>query len=576
MLPRSPNILSLDRRSRVRAWAIGLGFAMSAACLPAMGQSITEFSTASVNNVSSGGYPTNIVTGPDGNLWFAQLDGRVGRMTPAGGVTIFSAGLSGVGAPSQTSGICVGPDGNLWLAESSADKVAKITTAGVATEYLVTPGSRPSGIVTGPDGNLWFTESGSGKIGRQIPGGALTEFSAGISANSVPAGITLGPDGNLWFTEIRGPRIARITPQGVVTEFSAGLASGQYPDAITTGPDGNLWFTDVGLNQIGQITTAGVITMFSAGISPGAQPAGITTGPDGNLWFTEMSTGKIGRITPSGVVSEFAGGITPNSSPFAITAGPGGYLWFTEYAVAQIGFIGVGAVSAQTGYWWNPAAAGRGYFIEQQGNNLFAGAFLYDKTGRATWYGIGPGAIVGSTYTGTLEDYANGQTLTGAFQPAMVIGQAGNFSVTFTSPTQGTVTWPGGTETIERYYFGGVNATAPTPGAPQAGWWWAPTEGGRGYAIEIEGDLLYLTGYMYDSSGDPVWYSSGPTGLLQPTAYAGVWQQFGNGQTLTGAYSSPTEVNADVGSITLQFSSTTTGVLTLPDGRQVAIERYSF
>src|SRR5262245_18799499 len=61
--------------------------------------------------------------------------------------------------------------------------------------------SRPEGITRGPDGNLWFTEADANRIGRITPAGVVTEFSAGITPNSQPSGITAGPDGNLWFTE---------------------------------------------------------------------------------------------------------------------------------------------------------------------------------------------------------------------------------------------------------------------------------------------------------------------------------------------------------------------------------------
>jgi hypothetical protein len=63
---------------------------------------------------------------------------------------------------------------------------------------------------------------------------------------------------------------------------------------------------------------------------------------------------------------------------------------------------------------------------------------------------------------------------------------------------------------------------------------------------------------------------------LSNGAYQSTWQQYGNGQTLTGTYQAPTVVNTDVGSVTIQFSSTSTGTLTFPDGRQVAIQRFQF
>lgn len=87
---------------------------------------------------------------------------------------------------------------------------------------------------------------------------------------------------------------------------------------------------------------------------------------------------------------------------------------------------------------------------------------------------------------------------------------------------------------------------------------------------------MFLAGYMYDAQRSPVWYASGATPMTGATTYEGTWQQFGNEQTLTGSYQAPTIVNSDVGNVTIQFTSTTTGTLTFPDGRQVAIQRYQF
>jgi hypothetical protein len=230
-----------------------------------------------------------------------------------------------------------------------------------------------------------------------------------------------------------------------------------------------------------------------------------------------------------------------------------------------------------TGYWWNPAEPGRGYNIEKNGNDLFMAAFLYDATGRTTWYGVGPGAMVGNTFSGTLETYSGGQTLTGSFQPATAGPSGGNFSITFTSATQATITWPGGTVPIQRYDFGPGGSAATQPaGTPQAGWWWAPTQGGRGFAIEVQGGSLFLAGYMYDASGNPVWYASGPTPMNGTTTYQGVWQQYGNGQTLLGAYTPAAIVNSNAGVVTIQFGSTAAGTMTFPNGTQVNIQRFPF
>ena len=67
--------------------------------------------------------------------------------------------------------IAAGPDGNLWFTEAFGNKIGRITTAGVITEFAVpTAGSGPFGITAGPDGAVWFLESFSNKIGRITTG----------------------------------------------------------------------------------------------------------------------------------------------------------------------------------------------------------------------------------------------------------------------------------------------------------------------------------------------------------------------------------------------------------------------
>jgi sugar lactone lactonase YvrE len=68
-------------------------------------------------------------------------------------------------ANSGPQGITVGPDGNLWFVETSASKIAKVTTGGTITEYATTTANAgPYDIVSGPDGNLWFTENSAGQM----------------------------------------------------------------------------------------------------------------------------------------------------------------------------------------------------------------------------------------------------------------------------------------------------------------------------------------------------------------------------------------------------------------------------
>src|SRR5262252_6287005 len=52
----------------------------------------------------------------------------------------------------RPQGITRGPDGNLWFTETSTDRIGRITPAGVVTEFSagITPGSGPNEITAGP------------------------------------------------------------------------------------------------------------------------------------------------------------------------------------------------------------------------------------------------------------------------------------------------------------------------------------------------------------------------------------------------------------------------------------------
>ena len=124
----------------------------------------------------------------------------------------------------SASQIVAGPDGNLWFTENDpvSNSIGRITPSGQITEFkLPTSGANPYGITVGPDNNLWFTEEFGSNIGRITTSGQITEFpiAAGGSSGQFPQGITTGPDGNLWFTVSLGHAIGVMTPSGQVTEY---------------------------------------------------------------------------------------------------------------------------------------------------------------------------------------------------------------------------------------------------------------------------------------------------------------------------------------------------------------------
>ena len=230
----------------------------------------------------------------------------------------------------------------------------------------------------------------------------------------------------------------------------------------------------------------------------------------------------------------------------------------------------------EAGWWWNPAEGGRGFSIEAQGRNIFYAAFLYDETGRSKWYvATGSTSIDGALFAGDLLEARGGQTLTGAYR-APTISTVGPLTLAFNNLSTGLMSWPGGNVPVERFNIvaDGVNV-APVAGQPENGWWWNPAESGRGFFIEWQGNTFDLAGYMYDDQGNPVWYLA-VYATTDITQAAGNWWTYANGQTLTGIYKPATQTSNNFAPVAIRFTSSTTAVLTLPDGRTTNLQRQRY
>lgn len=288
----------------------------------ASAQSVTEFP------LPSGSGPLGITAGPDGNVWFAtQTTGTIGRITPAGTITQFSAPTAGSG----TSSIATGSDGNLWFTENNANKIGRFTPGpNTMTEFQIVGSRTPTAITASADGFLWFTLLNPAQIATVHLDGSMAKFN--LTANSAPVGVAAFNDPYyVWLTEFSAGKLAKVDRFGDIVE----MPSPHSPNRITAGPDGNLWFTESGTNMIGTVTAAGAVREFMVP-SLGGYPIGIVAGSDGNLWFTENGANKIGRISTSGVFAEYPVP-TANAQPIEITSGPDGNLWFTEQGTNQIG-----------------------------------------------------------------------------------------------------------------------------------------------------------------------------------------------------------------------------------------------
>ena len=250
-----------------------------------------------------------------------------------------------------------------------------------------------------------------------------------------------------------------------------------------------------------------------------------------------------------------------------------------------------------TGLWYTSTASGRGYAIETNASQLFIGIYTYTSAGADVWYVVS--CMLGrTTCTGSLQQFSGGTTLAnlGVANTAPTASTSpGTFAVTFSSSSAATVTitpasGPVASYSLSRYPLNGSTVSSTQSWAPETGWWWSPTYSGTGWLIESQGTStsegstssdFFTVGYAYGntgSTGQANWYV-GTGSLMQLGTSTSLWRgelyEYVNGPTLTGSTGNASALSSQ-GTATMSFSSTTTGTITLPNGQQIAIQRYSY
>ena len=176
-----------------------------------------------------------ITTTPDGQVWFSGgfQNGSastvvVGQVTGTGHVKVFDLPATGLPAlnsydNSNPYNLISGPDGNLWFADqmkvAKGMGIARISTGGKLDRMV--PAGIDQDLTLGPNGQVWFlsfggvttapslsvaTRSGIVVINDlpaltiDLPALTISNSATGGAAAGV-SGTTAGPDGNLWLTD---------------------------------------------------------------------------------------------------------------------------------------------------------------------------------------------------------------------------------------------------------------------------------------------------------------------------------------------------------------------------------------
>lgn len=194
--------------------------------------------------------PQNMVFAPDGRLWTANLGATT---VTAYHVLSSSPSTATVSIGYPAFAIALGPDARVWVTAGDAqhsELAACPLEGGPCTEYHLPTYVDPGYIAAGADGNLWFTERATNHVARMTPAGVLTEFPV-PTPGSQPLGICAAADGNLWFTESAAGKVGRVSKSGIFREYAVTGAS--KLTAVTAGPGGTVWFLDETANAVGRL-----------------------------------------------------------------------------------------------------------------------------------------------------------------------------------------------------------------------------------------------------------------------------------------------------------------------------------
>lgn len=109
---------------------------------------------------------------------------------------------------------------------------------------------------------------------------------------------------------------------------------------------------------------------------------------------------------------------------------------------------------------------------------------------------------------------------------------------------------------------------------PRDGFWWDPSAPGRGWNIEVQDNVVAITHYAYDESGNPLFYTT--AGLWNPSTGTLSGDAIINsaGPCIGCVYSPPQAAVA--GTVVFEFSSTETGVIRYSNGTNIPIRRFYF
>ena len=280
----------------------------------------------------------------------------------------------------------------------------------------------------------------------------------------------------------------------------------------------------------------------SGAAQPASLPTGVTTGADGNVLITLQANGSPGQYQIK---------VTSGSASLIISV-----TQFAQVTTPPPPFSE--SVLLQDMWWSGTSQNGWGFSIVQHGDTLFGALYVYDASGKPTWF-VMPGGSWDSTglaYRGSLYEPAGSPYY--AYDAAkFAAGNAiGTIAIEFQDANNAvldyTIDGVAGTKSVTREIF----ANGPATGADHSDLWWGgASQNGWGITVLQQATTLFAVWYTYDSNGKPLWYVM-PGGAWNPAGdtYSGTLYRT-TGAPWLGASYDPSKLDViTAGTYSFRFS----------------------
>lgn len=299
------------------------------AALPCLLAQVPGYTITTMPGFAASVQPVGMASDPSGNVYVADWNGLVQKVSPGGSITtlaggaVASGGLVGDGGSATSanlsfpSGVAVDSAGSVYIADTGNNRIRKVSTSG-AIATVAGPGStngtlgdggpatsatlsHPASIALDPSGNLYIADTGHNRIRKVSLDGTITTVAgnglassalgdggpATSAALSLPVGIAVDAQGNLFIADSGHARI-RLVASGTISTV-AGNGTSAY-----AGDGGVATLTAIGGNP--------------QGISGGIYfPEGLALDASGEIYIADKANGRIRVVTSDGQISTIAG-----------------------------------------------------------------------------------------------------------------------------------------------------------------------------------------------------------------------------------------------------------------------------